>query len=304
LIDPLGAVEKLSGDLKTALEGLTPEQQAYLKRLEEEAEALEKSKEALDEKERAAEEELRRLMERTKALEDIEKLETATIFKRLEEHKRFARERMRYFQELETRTKEGMLSMTEAIRLGLAVTIEEWGSFQFQVYEMTRQLLESLTSLFGEFFLDLGKVLVGAEVSWRQALTRFLEDVARFLARLAALRAAAFIAELFGLGMGAVRAPAGPTLTPPGAPRPAQHGGLFLRPTVTRIAEAGPELVLPLRGRAGIGPSLQMNVTIQALDAASFEEFAARNRETFINSILASVSASPGTRRLVKTLVV
>jgi len=73
---------------------------------------------------------------------------------------------------------------------------------------------------------------------------------------------------------------------------------------VTRIAEAGPELVLPLRGRAGIGPSLQMNVTIQALDAASFEEFAARNRETFINSILASVSASPGTRRLVKTLVV
>jgi len=68
-------------------------------------------------------------------------------------------------------------------------------------------------------------------------------------------------------------------VNPPDIPYLA-HGGIVTRPTLAVIGEAGPEAIIPLSRAGAIGGGNTYNITIQALDAASFDEFLRRGNNS------------------------
>ncbi len=71
------------------------------------------------------------------------------------------------------------------------------------------------------------------------------------------------------------------------------EGGIFTRPTLGIIGEAGPEAVMPLRASAALNRGGGNNTTIiniQAMDAASFQQYLAANGGAVIAGIAGSVA--------------
>jgi len=200
---------------------------------------------------------------------------------------------------------------------GFRIWAEEFGNFARMVKELAMDVYQSLTYTLGDLLFD---ALTGKMRSFKEYLRRFLQDILRMLTQFLAQRLVIFFFQqliggaLYGAGYKGAAKFFGYTPSGGGAPAgggtsttsvaTAQAGGVFRRPTLTLLGEAGPEAVVPLRGGRAIpvevrkpSASVQVVFNVQTIDAASFDGWLVRRQGT-IAKIIRNAMGTDGALRL------